>query len=220
MYIGHFAVALAAKRAAPGTSLGTLIAASQMMDLIWPILVLPGLEVVVIDPGNTIVTPLDFRKYPYSHSLLAVITWGSLLAVIYWFFTRYRPGTIMVWVAVLSHWVLDLISHRPDLPLYPGGEKLLGFGLWNSLTATLLLEGGMFFAGVMIYLRTTSAMDRTGKFAFWALIVFLITTYCVNVFGPPPPPGGERLVVLTTLLLWMLVPWGYWIDRHRQTKVF
>jgi len=218
VYIGHLAVAFAAKRVAPKTSLGTLIAASQMVDLIWPILVLTGLEVVVIDPGNTVVTPLYFKKYPYSHSLVAVVGWASLFALAYWIFTRYRPGAVIVWVVVMSHWVLDVISHRPDLPLYPGGEKLLGFGLWNSLMATLLLEGGMFVAGVVIYMKATSARDRTGKFALWALIIFLIMTYFVNVFGPPPPQGSERVVILTSLLLWILLPWGYWIDRHGRAK--
>jgi hypothetical protein len=196
MYIGHYAVALAAKRAAPKTSLGTLIAAAQMIDLIWPILVLTGIERVAIDPGNTVVTPLNFAEYPFSHSLISVMGWASLFAGLYWVMTRYRAGAMTIWIAVVSHWVLDLISHRPDLPLYPGSEKMLGLGLWNSLTATLLLEGGLFAAGVVIYLRTTTARDRT--------------------FGPPPPAGSERVVVLTALLLWLLVPWGYWIDLHRD----
>jgi len=216
MYIGHYAIALAAKRAAPKTSLGTLIAAAQMIDLIWPILVLTGIERVTIDPGNTVVTPLNFAEYPFSHSLISVMGWASLFAGLYWVMTRYRAGAMTIWIAVVSHWVLDMISHRPDLPLYPGSEKLLGLGLWNSLTATLLLEGGLFAAGIVIYLRTTTARDRTGKIAFWALIVFLVTTYLLNLFGPPPPPGSERVVVLTALLLWLLVPWGYWIDLHRD----
>jgi len=220
MYIGHYAVALAAKRAAPKTSLGTLIAAAQMIDLIWPVLVLIGIEKVAIDPGNTVVTPLSFAEYPFSHSLIAVMGWASLFAGIYWAITRYRTGAVTIWLAVVSHWVLDLITHRPDLPLFPGGEKLLGLGLWNSLTATLLFEGGLFAAGIFIYLRTTKARDKTGQVAFWALLVFLLVTYAINIFGPPPPQGAEKMVAYSALLLWLLVPWGYWIDRHRLDRSF
>jgi len=186
-----------------------------MIDLIWPVLVLAGLEKVAIDPGNTVVTPLNFTEYPFSHSLLSVMGWASLFAGIYWVITRYQAGTVTIWIAVISHWLLDLITHRPDLPLFPGGDKLLGIGLWNSLTATLLLEGGLFIAGVFIYLRSTKARDRTGRIAFLALIVFLVVTYSINVFGPPPPTGAENVVAISALLLWLLVPWGYWIDRHR-----
>jgi len=220
MYIGHYAIAFAAKKAAPKTSLGTLIAAAQMIDLIWPLLVLAGIEKVAIDPGNTVVTPLNFAEYPFSHSLLAVMGWASLFAGIYWMITHYRAGTVTIWFAVVSHWVLDLITHRPDLPLFPGGDKLLGLGLWNSLTATLLFEVGLFAVGIYIYFRMTKAVDRTGKVAFWALIVFLVATYAMNIFGPAPPAGGERVVAFSALLLWLLVPWGYWIDRHRATVSF
>jgi len=220
MYIGHYAVALAGKKVAPKTSLGTLIAAAQMIDLIWPVLVLVGIEKVVIDPGNTLVTPLNFAEYPFSHSLLSVIGWASLFAGIYWVVTKYRAGTVTIWFAVVSHWVLDLITHRPDLPLFPGGEKLLGLGLWNSLTATLVFEGALFIIGTTLYLKTTKALDRTGTVTLWVLIVFLVATYAMNIFGPPPPAGGERVVAFSALLLWVLVPWGYWVDRHRINRSF
>jgi len=216
MYLGHFAVALAGKRAAPDTSLGTLIAASQLIDLIWPLLVLMGLERVAVDPGITVVNPLDFTRYPITHSLLAVLVWASFFASVYWLTTRKRAGSLVLWFAVLSHWVLDYVTHIPDLPLYPGSDKMVGLGLWNSLLGTLALEVGLFILGLVLYLRTTRPANRTGTYSLAALVVFLILTYFASVLGPPPPNG--KVVAWSALLLWLLVPWGYWIDRNRISK--
>jgi membrane-bound metal-dependent hydrolase YbcI (DUF457 family) len=217
MYLGHYAIALAAKRASPNTSLGTLIAASQLIDIIWPLLVLVGLEKVTIDPGNTVVTPLHFVQYPFTHSLLSVLIWASFFASLYWMISSNRTGTLTVWLAVLSHWVLDFFTHAPDLPLYPGSEKVVGLGLWNSLSGTLMLELGMFIVGMILYLRTTRPANRTGTYSFVLLIVFLLVTYFMNILGPPPP--DYRMVAYSALLLWLLVPWGYWIDRNRHSKI-
>ena len=217
MYLGHYAVALAAKRASPNTSLGTLIAASQLIDIIWPLLVLAGLEKVAVDPGNTVVTPLHFVQYPFTHSLLSVFIWASVFASLYWMISGNRTGTLTVWLAVLSHWVLDFFTHAPDLPLYPGSEKMVGLGLWNSLSGTLALELGIFLLGMILYLRTSRPANRTGTYTFALLMVFLLVTYVINVLGPPPP--NYRMVAYSALLLWLLVPWGYWIDRNRHLKV-
>jgi membrane-bound metal-dependent hydrolase YbcI (DUF457 family) len=217
MYLAHYAVALAAKRASPGTSLGTLIAASQFIDILWPVFVLLGLEKVAIDPGNTVVTPLHFVQYPFTHSLLFVLIWACLLASFYWMMSGNRTGTLMVWLAVLSHWLLDYFSHAPDLPFYPGSEKMVGLGLWNSLSGTLALEFGMLILGMTLYLLTTRPANRTGTYSFMALIVFLVVTYILNILGPLPPDG--KAVAYSALLLWLLVPWGYWIDRNRNVKV-
>ena len=83
--------------------------------------------------------------------------------------------------------LLDVISHRADMPRWPGSEAMLGFGLWNSVPATILVEGAMFAAGVALYVRSAPARDRTGTFAFWGLIGFLVLACFANAFGPPPP---------------------------------
>lgn len=214
MYLGHYAVAFAAKKAAPRTSLGTLILASQLIDIIWPALVLTGIEKVSVDPGNTAFTPLDFTSYPFTHSLFMVIVWASLLSWTYGRFSRYRAGAVTIWFLVVSHWILDLITHRPDLPLLPGGSARVGLGLWNSITWTLILELSMFLAGVAVYARVTRKRGRLGGYVLWAMVIFLLTTYAANVMGPPPPSG--KMVAISTLLLWLLVPWGYWIDWLRR----
>ena len=213
MFIGHIAVGLAAKRAAPRTSLGTLAVAVEFADLLWPIFLLLGWEQVRIVPRMTVVTPLDFVSYPISHSLLADIGWASLFAGLYLIAKRYPKGAFVIWACVMSHWILDVISHRPDMPLYPGGQVFVGLGLWNSLPGTLLVEGAMLAAGVAIYLRSTRAKDKTGVIAFWALIIVFVIFYLANVFGPPPP--SLKALKITALCGWLFVPWFYWIDRHR-----
>src|SRR4029077_11692973 len=130
MFIGHNAVAFAAKRAAPRTSLGTLTAAVMFLDLLWPIFLLLGIEHVRIEIGATIFTPLDFYDYPWTHSLTMATAWGVAFGVVYWLKTKYARGAVVIAVCVVSHWILDLIVHRPDLPLWPGGPKF-GFGIWN-----------------------------------------------------------------------------------------
>jgi hypothetical protein len=213
MFIGHIAVALASKRVAPRTSLGTLVVAVEFTDLLWPIFLLLGWEQVRIVPGMTAVTPLDFISYPISHSLLADIGWASLLAGLYLIGKRYPKGAFVIWACVMSHWILDAISHRPDMPLYPGGRIFVGLGLWNSLPGTLLVEGSMFALGVGIYLKSTRAKDRTGVIAFWVLIIVFIILYLANVLGPPPP--SLKALKIGALCAWLFVPWFYWIDCHR-----
>jgi hypothetical protein len=216
MFIGHFALAFGAKKLAPKTSLGVLFMAAQLADLIWPTLVLLGIEKVAISPGITAFTPLDFVSYPYSHSLVALIGWALALAIVYLLVRRGRPREAFVLaLLVLSHWVLDVISHRPDMPIALGGGQKLGLGLWNSIPATLIVEGLLFAAGIAIYLKCTSALDRIGKVALWALVGFLAVVYSANVFGPPPP--SVLAVAWVGESIWLLVAWAWWADRHRRS---
>ncbi len=147
MFLGHFGVGFAAKAASPKTSLGTLFLATQFIDLLWPSLLLIGAERVRIEPGATKVTPLDFVYYPISHSLLAVLGWALLFALLYQLFRGYPRGSIIVGLAVVSHWLLDAIVHHPDLPLYPGSGYVVGLSLWSSLSGTLVVELLIFAIG-------------------------------------------------------------------------
>ena len=213
MFIGHFAVAFAAKRALPAVSLGTLFLAAQLADLVWPTLVLLGVEAFSIRPGITTVTPLDFTRYPYSHSLVGMASWGVALGLLYWIIKRNAFAAAMLFAVVLSHWVLDFMTHRPDLPLTLTGADRYGLGLWHSRIATLVVEGTLFAACAWWYARTTRPLDGTGRWAFIALVGFLALIYCANIFGPPPPSVGA--VVWSAQAIWLLVAWAYWIDRHR-----
>src|SRR5436190_4934353 len=167
MFLGHFGLALATKRVAPAASLGTTVMAAQWADGIWPVFVLLGIEHAEIRPGVTAVTPLDFVSYPYSHSLVADIAWAALFAVVYAMLRKDWRTALWLAALVLSHWVLDVVAHRPDVPTWPGGPRL-GAGLWNSLAATLIVEFLLFGAGVWLYARATTARDAMGKVLLWA----------------------------------------------------
>lgn len=214
MFIGHFAVALGAKKAAPKASLGTLVLAAQFADLLWPLLLLLGWEQVRIAPGNTAFTPLDFVSYPYSHSLLAELLWGTLLGVLYFALRRDGRAAIVLGLCVPSHWLLDFIAHRPDMPIFPGGPRY-GLGLWNSVPATLAVEIMIYAIGIALYLKATRAKDRAGTYALWSLLVFLFASYLGAAFGPPPP--DTKTLALTALAIWLTVPWAAWADRPRAS---
>jgi hypothetical protein len=215
MFIGHFAVGLAAKRVAPRASLGTLFFAVQFADLLWPILVLLGIEVVRIAPGDTKFTPLEFVSYPYSHSLAFELLWAAVIGSCYFFIKRESREAIVVALCVPTHWLLDFVVHRPDLPIIPGGTRY-GLGLWNSMAGTLAVEIALFVIGAGIYLRTTRAKDRTGAYALWGLLIFLLVAYIASIPGPPPP--SPKAVATLALAMWLLLPWAAWADRHREVQ--
>jgi hypothetical protein len=212
MLLGHFGVALAAKKVAPRPSLGTLVLAAQLVDGIWPVFSLLNIERVRIAPGITAVTPLDFVYYPYTHSLLAGIVWAGLLAGAYWRMRRDNRGAAWSAALVLSHWVLDAVSHRPDLPTWPGGP-VVGLGLWNSVPATMVVEFALFFSGLWLYTTATRPRDRLGSLLLWSFALTLVVLYVASVFGPPPP--SPTALAISGLTGWLFVAWAYWIDRHR-----
>lgn len=214
MFIGHYAVALASKRAAPNTSLGTLFLSAQLVDLLWSIFLLICVENVRIAPGMTAFTPLDFYDYPFSHSFVGSIVWSLALGLLYLAFRHYPRGAWIVGLCVFSHWILDAIVHRPDLPLMPGRSIYIGFGLWNSMVCSIAVEFGIFLIGLALYLRTTVAQGRIGKHGLWSLVLVLVIIWIANIFGPPPPSVKAIAVAGNASLLFVL--WAFWVDRHRK----
>ena len=213
MFIGHFAVAFAAKPVAPRTSLATLIAAAQLLDLIWPILVLLGVETMRIEPGPNPFLHLRFLSYPWTHSLLMSIAWGAAFALLYRTKTGYARGAALAFALVVSHWVLDWVTHRPDLQLAPGIETRVGLGLWTSPAATVVIEAAMFVAGIVVYVRARPARDRAGSSGFWSFIALLVIAYAATLVGGTPP--SSTAVAVSALVGWALLPWVAWFDRHR-----
>lgn len=213
MFIGHFALGFAAKRAAPETSLGTLFLAAQFVDLLWPTLLLLGVERVDIDPALS-GAPLVFVHYPISHSLLGALGWGALLGAAYFAVTRQRRGALVVGLLVVSHWVLDLLVHRPDLPLLFDGGPRLGLGLWNWPGLELALELGL-FAGAFALYRSTPA-GRAAGIGPWILAAVLVAIQIGNAYGPPPP--SVEAIAWVGQAQWLLVAAAYWVDRPRRTQ--
>ena len=203
MFLGHLAVGFASKRVAPQTSLGLLVAAPLALDLLWPLFLSLGWERVSIDPQATAFTPLSFDHYPWSHSLLMAVVWGILLSGGYWLVTRYRPGAVILFIGVVSHWVFDWITHRPDLPLVPGGATF-GLGLWNSVAGTIAVELTLF--GVALWLL------RPRGLKLWSLIVFVVVAAASAAFGPPPP--SVAALTATAFAIWLVPIWAWWGDRR------
>jgi hypothetical protein len=213
MFIAHFGVAFAAKKAVPEASLGTLILAAQFVDLLWPMFLLAGVEHVRIDPGNTAVTPLDFYDYPISHSFLMSVGWSVVVGGLYFLFRKNMKGAALLALVVLSHWFLDLLTHRPDLPLFPGSGIVLGLGLWNSPFWTVAAELAIFSTGIWLYLRAKGGPVFSGKQGFWGVVAFLAVVWFLNILGPPPP--NETAIGIAGLALWLLVPLGHLVDRAK-----
>jgi hypothetical protein len=216
MFIGHFGVGFAAKSVDKKISLGTLFLASQFIDLLWPILLMLGLESVKIEPGNTAVTPLNFISYPISHSMLGVIFWGILFGVIYYLIKKNLRGAILLGVLVFSHWLLDLLTHSPDLQLVPWSDYKVGFSLWNSFTGTVIVEGLIFILGVLVFYAVGKLQSKSKQILFWTLVIFLAAVYVMNLVGPPPP--SEEPIAFVGLSQWLIVAWAYWIDHKPKSK--
>ena len=212
MFIGHFAIGMAAKRVETSVSLATLFLSAQFLDLLWPTLLLLNVEHVAIEPGVSKVTPLAFTDYPISHSLVAVSGWSLLLGVIYYLITKNKRASLLVGCLVASHWLLDVIVHIPDLPLYPGDSPKVGLGLWNSMPLTILTEGAIFVAGVVLYINSRKREGQKVNAWFWSLIVFLLIIHVMNLVGPPPP--SVAAIAWAGQLLWLFVPWAWFADRN------
>jgi len=216
MFIGHFGVGLAAKKVDQKPSLGTLFFASQFIDLLWPILLIFGIEKVVIEPGSTAFTPLNFVYYPFTHSLIGVLIWGFLVGGVYYILKKNIRSAILIGALVVSHWILDFIVHSPDLPLVPGLDVKVGLGLWNTILGTLIFESAIFIIGVVIYYGITIAKNKKGEYGYWGLILFIAVIYISNIFGPPPP--DVETIAWVGNLQWLFVFWAYWVDKNRETK--
>lgn len=215
MFAGHLGVALIAKRVEPQAPLWLLVGAAYALDLIWPILLLTGIESVSVDPGNTAFTPLAFDSYPWSHSLVMTVVWGSLAG---WLIRKLGGSlrvAMIVRFTIISHWFLDVLTHREDLPLWPDGP-MYGLGLWNSVPATLLIEGLFFLVAIYLYATAFPARDWLGRIGFGALAGLVLLIWVVGPFSPPPPNAAA--VAYVTLALWIFPLWAWRIEAHRQAR--
>ena len=212
MFVGHLALGLAAKRIEPDVSLGWFIAAVVTLDLIWPILVLAGVEHVRIVPGATAFTPLVFDSYPWSHSLSMSVVWGMLLAILAVSRGHKTRTGYLLAALVVSHWVLDFVTHAKDMPLWRGESPKFGLGLWNSIPGTLVVEGSIWIAAILIYLRARSAKGWIGPVAFWSFVAISTAMWLAGPWIPPPPDA--RTLAWGALIGWITIPWTALADRY------
>jgi len=215
VFVGHFAVGLAAKRAAPKVSLATLILAAALSDVLWILFFPAGLEKVEIQPGLMVANSLNLVYIPFSHSLLMDAVWGGLFGGIYFLFRRDARGAWVIFAAVLSHWILDVATHRPDMPLAPGIDARFGLGLWNSRASTFIVEGGLWFGAVLLYASATRPKSRIGSVAFWTMIALLTALWAISLRGDPPP-SLSQLAIANTVFFTVVVAWAYWMNRNRR----
>jgi hypothetical protein len=215
MFVGHLAVGLAGKRMEPKISFGTWILAAVLADLIVFPLLIGGVERFQAVPGVTVNRMAG--EIPYSHSLLMDAVWAGLFAGVYFLWRRYPRGAWLLFAAVLSHWVLDFVSHRPDMLLAPGTQATFGLGLWNSITATLVVEGGLWLLAIIFYVRATKPKNRAGTYAFWVGVVLFTLAWYGNIttgMDPNPVRAGISGLIFFTLI----VAWAYWINRLRPVR--
>jgi hypothetical protein len=214
MLAGHYAAAFAAKRITPQTSLGTLFAAAMLVDFLWATLVIVQVERTRLDPKLPGVMPVDFFEQPFSHSLATVLLWGAIFVFVHFFARKDRRACIALLAVVASHWVLDGISHRPDLPLFPTGVYRFGLGLWDSLPGIAAVETSLFTIAVWMYVRVTRPIGRKGVISLWSLVICLIllqvAAYALD------PPSDSRLLAAGVLAQTVMVPWAAYADRARR----
>jgi hypothetical protein len=216
MFVGHAAVALAARSRTPSISLGWLFAATFGLDLLWPVFLLLGVERVTIAPGATPFSPLIFDSYPWSHSLAMALVWSAATFALARALHCSAGQAAILGGLVFSHWVLDYITHVPDLPLWPGHSPHVGLGLWQSVAGTLLIEGAMYIAGICLYFRATRPRDRIGALALGPLLLLCAAMWASGPIAAPPP--NARVLAWFTLGLWLFVAWAGWADSHRTAR--
>ena len=222
MFLGHYGVAFALKRAEPKLSLGTLFVAAQLLDLLWGIFVLLSWEHARIVPGNTAVTPLEFWDYPISHSLIGALAWSIVAAACYYSWptrdtTRHWQAAALVGLAVFSHYPLDVLVHLPDLPITGNESAKLGLGLWNHPVATMVAELLVFGLGLAVYLalRSKRYPVRAGRLAI--LVIVLLGTYFASIYGPLPP-NMTAVAVSDIGFILVVAALAAWADRRASTE--
>ena len=217
MFVGHYAAALALKKIEKRASLGVLFLAVQFVDILFFPLVLLGIERLNIVENFTQSTHFELEYMPFTHSLLASILWaGAAYGLFRWVIVKKNSVALVVALAVFSHWLFDLVVHTPDLPLWSDASFKLGFGLWNSATATYALEAIILLSALWLYLRSTSASTTLGKYGMTIFAILLLLVNFVNIFGPFQDDSKLVLAisVLTSYLLFAAV--AFWLDTRRS----
>jgi membrane-bound metal-dependent hydrolase YbcI (DUF457 family) len=222
MLVGHYSVALIAKRVVPQLTLGTAVLAAMLADLLWCVFLIAGWEEVRMKPGSIMaagaraIDVLEASSVAYSHSLATDIVWAALFGGLYFFWKRNLSAAWILFAAVLSHWLLDFASHPPDMPLAPGVDLYFGLGLWSSIRATIVVEGFIWLLCIIVYVSGIQAR-RSGRYLFFAGAALLTLAWLGNIAGPPP--SNVRTIGFSSLIFFSLtIVWAYYVERlNRKT---
>jgi hypothetical protein len=212
MLVGHYAVGFFGKKLAPRASLGVLVFAAMAADILWCAFLLAGVERVEFTSGRGAGQYFRAVNIGLSHSLAMDLFWAVLLAAGVYLFTRYARGAVIVFLAVLSHWMLDVVAHRPDMPIGPGPGPTLGLGMWTSVPITLLVEGGFWLVALIVYARSHLFSSRARVWGFWVGSLILTVSWYGNITGTPPTNARSASIV-SLFFFSISVVWAYWIDR-------
>ena len=217
MFVGHYAVSLALKKFEKRASLGVLFLAVQLVDILFMPFVLLGIERMNIVPDFTQSTHFELEYVPFTHSLVGSVFWAAVAYVVFrWLFVKKQSVALLVALAVFSHWILDLITHTPDLPLWTDDTMKLGFGLWNSAAATYALEAILLIGAAWMYLRATQASSALGKYGLPAFIAILLLVNIVNIYGPPPQGGKIEMAISAMVAYLLFAAVAFWLDKKRN----
>ena len=215
MFIGHYGVSFAIKAREKTIPLWILFIAVQFLDVFWGVFILTGVEKVRIVPGFTATNPLDLYYMPYTHSLVGALFWSVVGLALYWLLReRDRTAAILVGVAVFSHWILDLVVHKPDLALYDDTYKI-GLGLWDLPAIAFALEIVLLFGGMFLYMSSTTAKNAIGKYSIPVLGLLMIVAQSVVFFGAPPTsPTAAAVTALAAYFIFAAA--AFWLERDRE----
>lgn len=217
MFVGHYAASLALKKFEKRASLGVLFLAVQFVDILLFPLVLLGIERINIIENFTASTHFELEYMPYTHGLVGSLFWAvAAYALFRWVFVKQHTVALVIALAVFSHWVLDLLVHTPDLPLWNDASMKLGFGLWNNAVAAYVLEATLLLGGLWLYLRSTSASTATGKYGMGVFVVFLLLVNITNIFGPLQTDSKVVLSVSALAAYLLFAAIAFWLDGKRS----
>lgn len=217
MFVGHYAASLALKKFETRASLGVLFLGVQLVDILFFPFVLLGIERINIIEKYTDATHFQLEYMPYTHSLVGSLFWAvAAYALFRWVVVKNHAVALVVGLAVFSHWLLDLLVHTPDLPLWSDASLKLGFGLWNNAIATYLLEAALLLGALWLYLKSTSASTAIGKYGMGIFIVFLLLVNIVNIFGPLQSDSKVALAVSALAAYFLFAAVAFWLDKKRS----
>jgi hypothetical protein len=212
MHVGHFAAGFLGKRVAPQLSLGTMILAAMLADFLWCIFMLAGLEKVQFKTALGAANYFQPIDITLSHSLVMIVVWAAIFAGIHFLWRRNKRPALLLFCLVLSHWPMDVIAHKPDMPWAPGVSQYLGLGLWTNIPATMIVEGGLWVIAILVFLRTIRWRKRLALLVFWPVILLITLIFYNNVAGPPPP-NPQTAPVVSLVYFSLVVAWAYWVNR-------